>query len=141
MPGPKLPALELTHQQRQALDYLMLTHTTPQQVAQRARIILAAAAGLNNAQIARQVGVGADTALLWRKRWLSCSGMPLSDRSVADRLRAAPRAGRPGRITAEQIGKLVAPAFAQPQQSGGPVSQWSSREPNKDGVPHPGAEI
>ncbi len=44
--------VELTATERQGLETLARRHTTAQQVALRARIILAAADGLNNAQIA-----------------------------------------------------------------------------------------
>ena len=47
----------------------MRRQTTGQQLAARARIILAAADGLNNAQIARPLGVEADTVRRWRGRW------------------------------------------------------------------------
>jgi len=44
-----------------------MRHTTLQQIALRARIVLAAA-GQNNAAIARRLDVGVETARLWRGR-------------------------------------------------------------------------
>ena len=61
MRGPKPPIIELTAAERHALDQLGRRYTTSQQLALRARIVLAAAAGANNSQIARQEGVDVDT--------------------------------------------------------------------------------
>lgn len=44
-------------------------HNTPQSVVMRSKIILAAAEGLSNSRIAREVGVTRPTVLLWRERF------------------------------------------------------------------------
>jgi len=118
----------LTADERHALDTLTRRHTTAQQLAMRAQIILAAAEGHNNAQIARRVGVDVDTVRLWRQRWLSFQGSRLEDVSVAARLADAPRPGHPTRITAEQVCRIVALACEAPSGAGRPISQWTSRE-------------
>jgi putative transposase len=128
MRGPKPPMVVLTAEERQGLETLVRRHTTAQQVALRARIILAAAAGHNNAQIARHVGVDVDTVRLWRQRWLGLQAASLADLSIADRLTDAPRPGHPVRITAEQVCQIVALACEAPSTSGRPMSQWTSRE-------------
>jgi putative transposase len=128
MRGPKPPVVTLTDPERRDLDDLVRRHSTPQQLARRARVILAAADGDNNAQIARQVGLDVDTVRAWRGRWQSFQGLPLADLSVTDRLGDAPRAGRPARLTSEQVSRMVALACATPAQTGRPVSQWSSSE-------------
>jgi putative transposase len=128
MRGPKPSAIDLTAEERGGLEALLRRHTTPQQVALRARLVLAAAAGLNNAQVARQEGVQVETARLWRVRWLGLQPVALADLSVAERLEDAPRSGAPARITAEQICRIVALACAAPAQSDRPISQWSGRE-------------
>jgi hypothetical protein len=51
MPGPKPEQIELDETVRQELEKLAGRHTTGQQKAQRARIILKAAEGRNNAEI------------------------------------------------------------------------------------------
>ena len=61
MPVPKPPIIELTDNERGELDALMRRHSTPQQLALRARIVLAASDGLNNGQIVRELGVSRDT--------------------------------------------------------------------------------
>jgi len=55
---------------RLTLEKLASRHTTGQQIAQRARIVLNAAAGLNHAQIAHTLGISVDMATLWRRRWV-----------------------------------------------------------------------
>ena len=70
MPGPKPPEIKLTDQERQGLEKLVRRHTTPQQIALRCRIVLAAADGQNNTQVANKLGINVETARLWRNRWL-----------------------------------------------------------------------
>jgi transposase len=103
-------------------------HTTPQQVALRARIVLAAAAGRNNAEIARDLGVDVATARLWRGRWLGLQPVALADLSAEERLADAPRSGAPARIGTEQVCQIVALACEVPGASGRPISQWTGRE-------------
>lgn len=128
MRGPKPPVIELTDEERRGLAALVRRHTAPQQVALRARLVLAAAAGLNNAQVARQEGVDVETARLWRGRWLGLQPVALADLSAEERLADAPRPGAPARITAAQVCRIVALACEAPSASGRPISQWTGRE-------------
>ena len=68
MPGPRPPSVELTDAERRELEGLARRHTTGQQLAVRARIVLLAAEGLNNSEIARQLTLEPDTVRLWRQR-------------------------------------------------------------------------
>ena len=126
--GPKLPDVPLRAEERQELATLVRAHTTGQQRALRARVILAAAAGRNNCQIARDLGVDVETVRLWRGRWLGLRPISLADLGVADRLLDAPRAGRTPQLTPEQTCRIVALACEAPSQSGRPISQWTNRE-------------
>lgn len=128
MRGPKPPAITLTEVERQSLQRLISRHSTPQQIALRARLILAAADGLNNAQVARQEAVSLDSARHWRTRWLGLRPIELTELSVEERLADAPRSGAPATITDEQVCQIVALACEAPGQSGRPISQWSGRE-------------
>lgn len=128
MRGPKPPVVTLRAEERRGLEALVRAHRTPQQVALRARIVLAAADGQNNTQIARQVGADADTVRHWRMRWLGMQAASLEDLSVAERLSDAPKPGAPARISAEQVCQVVALACEAPEKAGRPISQWSSRE-------------
>jgi transposase len=128
MRGPKPPDVELTAEERGELDVLIRRHTTPQQVALRARIIVAAADGRNNSQIARQLGVHVETVRLWRTRWLGLQAVSIDDLPLEERLTDAPRPGAPARITAEQVCQVVELACTAPEQTGRPISQWTGRE-------------
>ena len=97
MRGPRPSAMRLTEAERRGLEALIRRHTAPQQVALRARIVLAAAEGRNNGQIARRLGLEADTVRLWRGRWLGLQADPAGRaerRGPAGRCAAAGPAGR-----------------------------------------------
>ena len=128
MRGAKPVPIELSEEERQALEALVRRKRTGQQVALRARMILAAADGLNNAQIGRQLGVEADTVRLWRGRGRAWQAVGLAELSAAERLADAPRPGTPARITAEQVCRMVALGCEAPSASGRPISQWTGRE-------------
>ena len=102
MPGPKPPIMTLTEAERQGLQKLIQRHSTPQQIALRARIVLLAAAGQNHAQIAQALNISLDMARLWRQRWLALQSIALEDLSVAERFDDLPRPGTPPRLTARR---------------------------------------
>ena len=128
MKGPKPPVVDLSAAERQALEKLGKAHSTEQQIALRARIILTASQGLNNEQVGRELHVGVDMVRQWRQRWLAGHAIPLSELSAEERLQDFPRAGKPSAITADQMCQIVALACEKPEQSERPISQWSSRE-------------
>lgn len=128
MPGPQLPPLALPADARRHLEALVRRHTAPQQLVVRARIILLAADGLSNSQIARTLGLETDTVRLWRQRWERFQAVALADLAVDQRLSDAPRSGSPARITPEQVCRIVALACEAPSASGRPISQWTGRE-------------
>ena len=128
MRGPKPPVVELSPEVRHELEVLLRRRSLPQQLALRARIVLAAAEGQNNSQIARSLGLETDTVRLWRNRWLSFAASPLPDFSLDERLSDVPRSGRPIQITAEQRCQIVALACEAPKEAGRPISQWTGRE-------------
>jgi putative transposase len=128
MRGPQPSPIVLTDAERHELDMLVRRHTTPQHVVLRARIVLTAADGANNCQIARLLTVSRDTVRLWRERWLGLQPATLADVPVADRLTDAPRPGKPRQITAEQECQIIALACAPPPDAGRPISQWTGRE-------------
>src|SRR5215213_727352 len=108
MPGPRPPAVELTEDERREPVRLARGRETGQQVADRARIVLRAADGLNDSEVARESVPEPDTVRLRRQRWLSVAGVALADLDVAGRLADAPRSVTPARITAEQVARIVA---------------------------------
>ena len=128
MKGPKPPAVNLSDAERHGLEKLIKAHSTEQQLVPRARIVLAAAQGLNNAQIARELQITVDTARLWRGRWLELQPLPLTELKIEERLQDLPRSGKPSAITADQRCQIEALACEKPEQSERPISQWSGRE-------------
>jgi transposase len=85
----------------------------------RARIVLAAAAGVSNTAIASELGLCVDTARRWRRQFAAERLEGLVDR---------PRTGRPRRFTAVQTAALTALACTLPAETGIPLSRWSSTE-------------
>jgi putative transposase len=127
--GPQPPAITLTPGERQALEALLRQHSAPQQLVLRARIVLASAQGLNNAQVARELTVSIDAARLWRRRWLETAPAdPEEPLDVAARLQDLPRPGALGRFTAEQFCQLIAMGCEIPEGSDRPISHWTPRE-------------
>lgn len=128
VPGPELSVLELSGEERLALETLVRRHTAGQQMALRGRIILAAADGMNQSTIAERLGTTINTVRYWRRRWLGLQSVALDELSVEERLADAPRAGAPARITADQVCRIVALACEAPAESDRPISQWTGRE-------------
>lgn len=128
MSGPQPERIEISDQARQDLKKLAARHSTGQQKAQRARIILKAAEGKNNAEIARELQQSIDMVRLWRRRWYDLAPLALEDLSVAERLEDLPRPGAPPRLTADQLCQIEELACAGPEKAGRPISQWTNRE-------------
>jgi hypothetical protein len=118
----------LSERERAELERLVRAFTTGQQLALRARIVLAAGDGLNNLQIARELCVDDETPGHWRRRWLQYRDVPLEEVSVAKRLADAPKCGAPPKFTPEQICQIIALACERPAECGRPISQWSHSE-------------
>ena len=128
MPTPKAQVIKLSEKEGQELERLVSKHQTGQQMALRARIILAASSGQTNTAIAQKYEVKHDTVKLWRNRWVKLQDISLDDLSVEQRLSDAPRPGAPAKITADQRCKIEALACEQPENSERPISQWTARE-------------
>jgi putative transposase len=128
MPGPKPELIELSDKARRDLEKLVTRHTTGQQKAQRARIILKAAEGKNNAEIAREVNQSIDMVRLWRRRWCELAPIGLDDLSGEERLEDLPRPGTPARLSADQVCQIEQVACEAPERAGRPISQWTGRE-------------
>jgi len=124
MPLLAAEPVTVSPEQREELEQLVRTHSTPQQLALRARIMLSAADGMGVRESAEELGVWPRTVRRWRKRWRKAA----DGVAVADRLCDAPRPGAPATYTAEQICALVAMTCEKPEASDRPISHWSQRE-------------
>jgi putative transposase len=127
MPNPKAQEVKLSDAERQGLEKLVKRHQVGQQIALRARIVLAAGDGLKNKEIVAKYAVTADTTRLWRNRWVKLQDLSLDDLSIEERLQDGPRPGAPAKITADQRCQIEALACEKPENSERPT-QWSARE-------------
>ena len=93
--GPQPAELTLSEGERTALEELVRKHQTPQHLAKRGGMILGAAEGKRNAEIARELGASVDTVRKWRRRWIGLQAVSLEDFSVGQRLSDEQRPGRP----------------------------------------------
>ncbi len=112
--------ITLTGSQRRELTRMARAGRTEQRLVTRAQIVLAAAAGESNAQIARWLGICGDTVRKWRRRWCAAPGAA----SLAD----ANRSGRRPKFTAVQVARVKAMACTPPRDKGLPLSRWSCPE-------------
>jgi transposase len=133
--NPRMPRLSaapitLTPEQEQDLRRLARAHKTERKLAERATIILLAAAGTGVYETARQVGVGPKVVRHWRARWLSAPAAA----SIVIRLTDAPRSGAPATFTPEQICAIMALACEPPERSDLPLSHWSQSELAREAV-------
>jgi putative transposase len=95
MPLLAASPVTVSPEQREMLEHLVRTHSTPQQLALGARIMLLAADGVGVRESAEELDVWPKTVRRWRKRWRMAA-----DRvSVPERLVDAPRPGERRRRT------------------------------------------
>jgi putative transposase len=118
----------LSTKEREGLLQITKRHRSEQQVVLRARIVLAAAQGHSNVQIASELGINVDTVRLWRDRWAGLQGIDLETLSLIERLQDAPRPGVMPKFTTEQRCQMAALACEAPAKAGRPISQWTGWE-------------
>jgi transposase len=105
--------LVITDEERAELQRRVRAHTTPRRAAKRARIVLLAAEGVPNRQIAPIVGMNQHTVAHWRRRFQTDRLAGLTDRQ---------RPGRPLVYDHDQRLRIVATVTQQPPD---PASHWS----------------
>src|ERR1700675_3961831 len=93
------PAIELSPEQRAALEQCARARSLPARVVERARIVLRAASGEQDKAIARDLGMTPKKVSRWRKRYLTLG--------LAGLEKDAPRAGRKPKISARRIQRVV----------------------------------
>jgi transposase len=107
-------ALALRDDDRPKLEALTRSSTVAAGLAQRARIVLLAADGVANFEIASRVGVSRPTVNLWRSRYVERGLAGLEGEK------------RPGRRRSVDRAKVIAATLTPPPTSLG-VTHWSSR--------------
>ena len=118
--------LDTDENQRKRLQFLIRSGKTPQKIALRARIILAAAEGTSNNAIAAQLLTSRPTVLLWRQRFARLG--------VPGIMKDAKRPGRKKQISEELVQQVVEKTL---HSTPGWQTHWSTRTMAKEvGVSH-----
>jgi transposase len=117
MPLPSAPPLKIKPKVRRELIGLLSKPTTAQRATKRARIVLDAANGVSNAEIARRMGISRQRVADIRRRF--------EERGIASVLGDAPGRGRPREIRDSTAAKVVAAVLKGPPKN---ATHWSSRE-------------
>lgn len=138
MRGPKPATIVLTTRQFELLQQLTRRQSAAQQLVRRARIILLAAAGVNNSHIGAQLDLARDNVRVWRERCLAATAdlaaleLELDDKQLAARIELLladeARPGTPPTFSPEQVVRIVALCCEKPAAYGRPISHWSARE-------------
>jgi transposase len=106
------PSIELTKEQEGELPRLV-------RLAQRARIVLLAAQGLQNKEIAEQLGVGRVQVARWHERYLE-SGLQGIERDL-------PRGAPPVKVDVAKLVELTTQSKPEAATHWSTVSGWPSR--------------
>jgi len=118
------PAVVLDRETRSTLDGWVQAPSTPQAIALRSRIILAAATGLSNQQIAAELEIPQVTVGKWRRSFAEQGLEGLQD---------AARSGRPPKHDAALWQKVQTLACQRPESQ----SRWTVRTLAREvGLPH-----
>lgn len=106
----------LSAEEREELEKLARGRKVAVRVAERARIVLLAAEGRQNQEIAGICGVTRRTVGIWRRRF--------AERRITGIVKDAPRAGRRRSIDEEVIGEIVRKTTQETPAAG---THWSTR--------------
>ena len=106
----------LSAEQRDLLESRARARSAPARSVERARIVLLAAAGMQDKQIAAKLRIMPEKAARWRKRFLD-GGLTALDKD-------APRPGRTPTITPAKIQEVVRKTT---QEKPGNAAHWSTR--------------
>jgi transposase len=115
MPSPTAVQIELSREEREVLEGWARRRTTANALAMRSRIVLGAADGESNAEIAARVGVHRNTVGLWRRRF---------GEFRLDGLLDEPRPGQPRKITDAQVEQVITKTLESAPKH---ATHWSTR--------------
>ncbi len=115
MPTPTAVAIEMTVEERARLEAWSRRRKTAQALALRSRVVLAAADGAANYEIAEQLGISRPTVTKWRNRFAERRLEGLVDE---------PRPGRPRTVTDEQVETIVTTTLESTPKD---ATHWSTR--------------
>lgn len=112
----KAVSIELTDQQRVALTKLANGRRTQVRVAMRARVVLAAARGLENQAIAEDLDINRETVARWRSRCAECG--------VESIMKDYPRGGRKPSARSKVESEIIRVTTQEKPEN---ATHWSTR--------------
>ena len=115
MPISVAVAIELSADERSQLESWARRRSSAQALAARSRIVLLAAEGLNNTEIARRLGVHRPMVTKWRTRFAQ---------HRLDGLTDEPRPGQPRKITDEKVEEVIVKTLETTPKD---ATHWSTR--------------
>jgi|SRR6202050_987550 len=115
MPISVAVSIEVSEQERVQLESWARRRSSAQALAQRSRIVLLAAEGLNNTEIAKRLGVHRPMVRKWRSRFAEYR---------LDGLIDEPRPGKPRTITDEQVEEVIVKTLESTPKD---ATHWSTR--------------
>jgi len=115
MASPVAVEVVLTEAEREQLELWSRRRTSAQALATRSRVVLAAAEGLSNTEIASRLGVHRNTARVWRSRFVA---------GRLDGLVDEPRPGRPRTVTDAQVEEVITKTLESTPKN---ATHWSTR--------------
>jgi transposase len=110
------PQIELSEADREILDKWSRGRKTPARQVLRAKIVLLAAAGVENRYIAEQLDVSRPTVGLWRRRFAQAG--------IAGIERDAPRGGRPPKARQNLVREIIRKTTQEKPRN---ASHWTTR--------------
>jgi transposase len=115
MPNPVAAAVVLSDEEREQLERWTRRRTSAQALALRARIVLLAAEGLKNTEIAERLGITRPPVTKWRRRFVEHGLDGLTDE---------PRPGRPRTISDEKVEEVIVKTLESTPKD---ATHWSTR--------------
>jgi transposase len=110
------PTVVLTESQEQTLQQWARGRSLPARQVERARVVLLAAAGKQDLEIASKIGISNQKAARWRRRFLKLG--------LAGLEKDAPRPGRTPTITPAQVQEVIRKTT---QEKPANATHWSTR--------------
>lgn len=125
--------VEVSTTTREVLEAVIRRHSTPQQLAQRALLVLILANCYSQADAAAETGMGPESVRTWRSRWLSQQEAITAlgddakavEAKIAEVLSDEARPGTPPTFTPEQVALIQALACETPPEEVG--THWSCK--------------
>lgn len=115
MPNPVAVQIVLSEAEREQLESWTRRRTSAQALAQRSRIVLLAADGLKNTEIAQQLAVGRPMVTKWRTRFAT---------ERVDGLVDEPRPGQPRTVSDAQVEEVITKTLESAPRD---ATHWSTR--------------